>query len=327
MTNSNDNDIKLMKSMHAVFSDMQESISGEVTAIRSQTDQVGSLLEDAIASLHDAFGSIHSTSEEQIKAMSSLMTQVVGGDDGENIFQKAEHASGILAGLVDTLLLSSKNNLHALTTMDGTKRRLIKMKNLCQEQGDIGAQLLACCEGGAPDVAMVRDLAKQLQEREQQQLAYATETMQTFMETHRLIDEISSKDMEDVFASKTKVETILKHFFQINDIVSSTRSSVSQVNAEIRKHLGSAIRALQFEDISRQSLGHTMRHLDRMEGMVAILTDGLDDLNQDSLSLNDYVVKVAAIHAAMVSYHQALQLEDVNPVSQESMDEGDVDLF
>ena len=318
---------KLTESMHAVFSDMQDSVSSEVASIRGQTDQIGLLLEDAIGSLHDAFGSIHSSSEQQINAMSSLMAQVVGTDDDENIFQKAENASTILSGLVDTLLLSSKNNLHALTTMDSTKRRLRKLMSISEEQIDIGDQLLACCEGNAPDPVAIRNIARKLQRTEKKQLAYATETMKKFMDTHRLIDEIACKDMDEVFASKAKVETILRHFFQINDVVSESRTSVSQINAEIRKHLGAAIRALQFEDISRQSLGHTARHLDRMEGMISILTDGLKGLDQNNLSTDDYILRIAAIHTAMLSYHQALQLENINPVSQESMDEGDVDLF
>jgi len=216
--------------------------------------------------------------------------------------------------------------------MDATKRRLIKLMSISEEQIDIGEQLIACCEGDAPDPVAVRNLAKKLQRTEKKQLAYVSETMTKFKETHRLIDEIASKDMDEVFASKAKVETILRHFFQINDVVSESRTTVSQVNAEIRKHLGAAIRALQFEDISRQSLGHTARHLDRMEGMISILTDGLKGLNQDDvdrndISIDDYVLRIAAIHTAMLSYHQALQLEDTNPVSQESMDEGDVDLF
>ena len=327
MMSKNSVEYKLTESMHAVFSDMQESVSSEVASIRGQTDQISLLLEDAIGSLHDAFGSIHSSSEQQINAMSSLMAQVVGADDDENIFQKAENASTILTALVDTLLLSSKNNLHALTTMDATKRRLRKLMEMSEEQVDIGEHLLACCEDNAPDPVAVRNLARKLQRTEKRQLAYATETMQKFMATHRLIDEIASKDMDEVFASKAKVESILRHFFQINDVVSESRTSVSQINAEIRKHLGAAIRALQFEDISRQSLGHTVRHLDRMEGMISILTDGLKGLDQKDLSTDDYIIRVAAIHTAMLSYHQALQLEDINPVSQENMDEGDVDLF
>lgn len=313
--------------MSAVFRDMQESVFAEVGAIRSQTDQIKLLLEDAIASLHEAFGSIHSATDDQMKTMTDLMMQVVGAENEQNIFQQAESASEILTDLVDTLLHSSKNNLRALTAMDAMRTRLEQREELEQQENATIEKLLSCTKAESVDVDVVRELAMKLREQQKQQSAFTDKTMEIFKKTHYLIDNIASKDMEEVFTSKGKVEKIVQHFFEINTFVSNSRSTVAQVNADIRQHLGAAIRALQFEDISRQSLGYTDRHLDRMEGMLSILTDGLKGLDQSDISMEEYTARVAAIHIAMMEYHQALQLEDTNPVSQESMDEGDVDLF
>jgi len=177
------------------------------------------------------------------------------------------------------------------------------------------------------DIDKMRQLSKQLLEKQYAQNKFTIKTMSHFKKTHQLIDSVASKDMDEVFSAKDKVEGILQHFFQINELVTNSQVQVNQVNADMRKHLGSAIRALQFEDISTQSLGHTDRHLGRMAGMIAILTDGLKNLDQSDITIETYVVGIAAIHSAMSAYHHTLQLEDSNPVSQESMDEGDIDLF
>ncbi|MBN4073204.1 hypothetical protein JYT23_00040 [Mariprofundus ferrooxydans] len=324
---SNNNEVSLTQSMTAVLRDMQESMSGEVDAISNQTAQVEALLKDAIASLHGAFESIHDASDRQMKTMTAMMMDVVGSSDGDNIFQKAEHASVILTGLVDTLLLSSKNNLNALTTMDAVQKRLQVVVSMEDEQERLIAQLCVCSEAEEMDSARVRQLIAELREKQTVENEYVSKTMVQFKKTHRLIDITASKDMGEVFAAKEKVEEILQHFFQINDVVTSSRVQVNQINAEMRQHLGAAIRALQFEDISTQSLGHTDRHLGRMGGMIEILTDGLKELDQSDIRIETYVLKIASIHTAMAAYHQTLQLEDSNPVSQESMDEGDIDLF
>ncbi len=320
-------DSQLSQSMSAVFHDMQESVLSEVGAIRSQTDQIKSLLEDAIASLHDAFGSIHSATNDQMNTMTALMMQVVGAENDKNIFQQAESASQILTDLVDTLLLSSKNNLRALTAMDVLRIRLEQMEEMDKQKNATMEKLLLCVESDSMDAGTMQQFAIQLREQQQQQADFSRETMFVFKKTHALIDKIASKDMDEVFASKAKVEQIVQHFFDINTFVSNSRSTVTQVNAGIRQHLGSAIRALQFEDISRQSLGYTDRHLERMEGMLSILTDGLKGLEQSDITMEEYTSRVSVIHITMMEYHQALKLEDTNPVSQESMDEGDVDLF
>lgn len=324
---SNNIESTLSKSMTSVLRDMQESMSGEVDAIRSQTHQVESLLKDAIGSLHEAFGSIHEASDKQMQTMTGMMMEVVGASDDVNIFQKAEHTSTILTGLVDTLLLSSKNNLRALTAMDGLQNDLQKFAELDQEQEALMVQLCECSKAEQVDVEKMRQLSQQLLEKQHAQNKFTIKTMSCFKKIHQLIDNLASKDMVEVFAAKEKVEEILQHFFQINELVTSTRVQVNQVNSDMRKHLGSAIRALQFEDISTQSLGHTDRHLGRMAGMIAILTDGLENLEQSDITIEAYIVGIAAIHGSMSAYHQTLQLEDSNPVSQESMDEGDIDLF
>jgi len=355
------NELPLSQSTTAILRDMQESMSGEVDAIRNQTVQIESLLKDAIASLHESFESIHIASNQQMKTMTSMMMEVVGAKDEANLFQKAEHASEILTGLVDTLLLSSKNNLNALTTMDALQKRLRTMASLDQEkealmvrlcecgerekengekvhrltqqllqEGDSKSlieQLCACGEAEKNNGAKVYALTQELHEKQQEQSAYTSKTMHQFKKTHQLIDSTASKDMDEVFSARDKVEEILNHFFQINEVVTNSRVEVNKVNADMRQHLGSAIRALQFEDISTQSLSHTDRHLGRMAGMIAILTDGLAGLDQANMPLDIYIARIASIHAAMSAYHQTLQLEDSNPVSQDSMDEGDIDLF
>jgi len=318
---------ELIQSMSGILGDMQGSVSSEVSAIRGQSDQVKLLLIDAVGTLHDVFSSIHSVSDKQMKVMTSMMMEVVGADKDENIFQKAEQASAILTTLVDTLLLSSKNNLRALTSMDVVHHRIQKMASMLDEQEALVEELYECAEADTVDVIRLRKLTRSLREKHKEKVAFAREAMVESNKTHRLIDKIASKDMDGVFASKLQVEEILNHFFQINEVVTQSRIEVNLLNAEQRKNLGSAIRALQFEDISTQSLGHTDRHLDRMQGMLDILADGMHGLDKSKTSMEEYVQRISAIHIAMIGYHQALQLEDSNPVSQESMDEGDIDLF
>jgi len=352
---------ELSQSMSSVLGNMQECMAGEVSAIGNQTAQVEALLKDAIASLHEAFEAIHEVSDQQLQTMTSMMQGVVGDGDEKNIFQKAENASVILTGLVDALLLSSKNNLNALTTMDSLQKNLFQVGSMEKEKEQLVAELCACGETEKKNGETIHQLIQQLSEdgdnadliaqlrtcgeaekvngekvyalsqellaKQNEQSEYTSKMMVQFKKTHQLIDSVASKDMDEVFGAKEKVEEILNHFFQINEMVTDSRVEVNKLNADMRKHLGSAIRALQFEDISTQSLGHTDRHLARMQGMLDILSNGMPALNNDGLDMKDYIQQLSVIHLAMLAYHQNLQLEDSNPVSQENMDEGDVDLF
>ncbi|MDQ6976530.1 MAG: hypothetical protein Q9M75_00290, partial [Ghiorsea sp.] len=254
----------------------------------------------------------------------ALMSDVTGTSDEVNIFQKAESASETLTYMIDALLLSGKNNLHALTVMDTMQQRMQVMMAMEKKQSALIDQLCACDTQQTPEM---RQLIADIRDEQEKHVNYTSETQLKFQETHSLIDVIASKDMDDVFSAKAKVEEILNHIFQINDTISASRTQVNEVNANMRKYLGAAIRALQFEDISTQSIGYMKLHLGRMNGMLAILNQGLQGLKSEGVNEEDYVQRVTAIHASMIAYHQTLKLESSNPVSQESMDEGDIDLF
>ncbi|MDQ7002534.1 MAG: hypothetical protein Q9N02_07615 [Ghiorsea sp.] len=320
----NNGDVTLSSSVTDVLNDIQDSMVGEVRAIDAQAEQVALLLKDAISSLHEAFGSIHTASDQQMKTMAKLMQDVTGTSDEENIFQKAESASETLTFMIDTLLLSGKNNLHALTVMDTMQKRMQVMMAMEKKQSALIAQLYASSTG---QTAEVQQLISDIREEQQKHVDYTSETQLKFKETHSVINAIAAKDMEDVFSTKAKVEEILNHIFQINDTISASRTQVNEVNANMRKYLGAAIRALQFEDISTQSIGYMKLHLGRMNGMLSILNDGLQGIKRDEVSEEHYVQAMMAIHASMIAYHQTLKLENTNPVSQKSMDEGDIDLF
>lgn len=320
-------ELKLSQSMSSVFYDMQESVFGEVASIRNQTSQIKVLLEDAIASLHAAFESIHTSTGEQMTTMSALMMQGGESEGNKTIFQKVDSTNVILTELFESLLLNSKNNLQALKGMDNVRNRLKRLPAMAKEGENILAQLYACGEADAVSGQTVRKLVEQLQKQQEKQAVYINETIKLFKQTHKLINKSASRDMDEVYASKAEVENILQFFFHMYTSLADSRTKVNQVNADIRQHLGTAIRALQFEDISRQSLGYTDLHLDRMEGVLSILTDGLKTLEQSDLDIEAYTERVAAIHVMMMDYYHGLQLEEKNPISQENMDEGDIDLF
>jgi len=100
------------------------------------------------------------------------------------------------------------------------------------------------------------------------------------------------------------------------------------LRADMRKDLGAAVRALQFEDIVSQSLNHTELHMDRMEGFARILATNapaMDEARTDNVG--EYTDSLKLLQDEVATYRKDLRLEEINPVSQQNMDEGDVDLF
>jgi len=324
------NQEEFINTVAQVFQDIENGVEDEIGSIRVQVEQIQQLLIDAISALHDGFQGVNNDSSQQMALISVLMAQTVKQDDaaGLNIFQRTEDASKILTNIVEMLMSSGRNNLRALETMDALNTKMNKVVDGMETSKRVFQEMEALAQGEQVDMAKMRELI----DRAHVQHEVDVETMKlashSFTETHRLIDEVASRDMDDVFESKSQVEEILKHFYEINDLISTCRADLTQVNGSMRQNLGKSVRALQFEDIVSQSLGHTRLHLDRMEGFVMRLAQGLSSIDIKELaSINDYAVRIADIHAEMMMYKRDLALDEKNPVTQTNMDEGEVELF
>jgi len=329
-TNNKDYDIgQFHLAIDSAFDDVADGVEDELTGIRSQISQIESLLKDAIASLYEGFEGISEESTVQMRLMSDLMSQAVSShDDTPNIFQRTESASNLLKRVVDISIDESRESLKVLKAMEGLKHQMTqstkaeqRMQSMLQDMQDLLAQT-------DPDLADIQALHEKMNQHQANHLQALQQSQADMNKNYGLIKKMASKDMQDVYQAKQEVEDLLEHFFSITEYLSKCRTDVTECNGRMRHHLGMAIRALQFEDITTQSLGHTRLHLDRMEGFVLRMTQGLSNIDpSEADGVNGYAQKINAIHADMLQYREELALNEKNPVSQQNLDEGDVDLF
>ncbi|MDX8398492.1 MAG: hypothetical protein R8K49_09280 [Mariprofundaceae bacterium] len=325
-----DSMIHFHKVVDDVFDDVAAGVAEEITAIKTQVSQIESLLKDAIGSLHDSFDGISTESSGQMNILTSLMQQTVGQhDDTPNIFQRTVRAGDILKHLIEMLIDNSRGSFKALEAMGSLQAHMIKAE---KEQASSKSFLddmsaLLKVDGEVDKVAMQKLLDDSMT-RHDRKSALLEQVHAELTKSHKLIQKIASRDMDDVYSSKAEVEELMQHLYEINTFISGSRVEVTESNGRMRHHLGVAIRGLQFEDITTQSLGHTRLHLERMEGFVLRMTQGLSDINpSEEDGVSGYADKILAIHAEMLNYKQSLALDEKNPVSQQNLDEGDIDLF
>jgi len=307
-------------------------VTDELGAIRKQTDQIQHLLKDAIAALHESFENLDNDASELMSMMSTLMMEAVGQNNEDpkslNIFQRTDHAGKILAQLVEMIMQSSRNDLLELEYMGELRMPMDHLVKGMQKSRKLLNRLDKMANNRAVDAEQLKRLAGEIKAEHEACEEDVNEAMQPFSKLHKLVVKAASRDMDDVFESKSSVEDIIKHFNSINDLISSCRSDVSALGANMRKDLGAAIRALQFEDIVSQSLGHTELHMDRMGGFAHILAknaSGMDEARADNIV--EYTSRLRLLQDEVATYHKGLLLEETNPVSQQNMDEGDVELF
>jgi len=325
-------ELKLQAELEMLLDDVSHGMESEIVSIKDQIYQIKSLLTDAIGSLHDSFASINNHSSRQMNLFSSMMSEIVDVSDAsgqpQNIFQHVASVESALTELLDMLVEDSRKSLDVVSVMTETVQQMHQAVSAEKKTSQMLAGIDQEVSRDQPDVEKIRTLASVALAHQYTVLKSQKEVGNTCFKAQVLVSKVASRDMKKVYACKAKVEDILGHLNRTNALISECRTQSNNVNAELSQQLGSAIRALQFEDIVSQSLGHTDLHLERMDGFVSRVATGIAELHSKSgTTLDEYVVELGKLHQEVMEYRNSLQLEAVNPVSQKNMDEGDVELF
>ncbi len=89
------------------------------------------------------------------------------------------------------------------------------------------------------------------------------------------------------------------------------------LSIDLSQALNDAMRAMQFEDMSSQTIQHTMEEQGHLLLLVEALKTGADDPREFH----------QALHLRMQEFVEARSQRKSNPVSSNSMSSGDIDLF
>ena len=131
------------------------------------------------------------------------------------------------------------------------------------------------------------------------------------------VSKIASQDMSFILNAKKEVETAIQ--LLVNKAASDqlVTEDLEQLSERLGQALFNAMRALQFEDMSAQTIQHTLAEQSHLLLLVEALQAGADDPHQ--------------FHTALIQsieqFKKAREERKSNPVSSSSMESGDIDLF
>ncbi|MDH5778259.1 MAG: methyl-accepting chemotaxis protein [Gammaproteobacteria bacterium] len=142
------------------------------------------------------------------------------------------------------------------------------------------------------------------------------------------MQEIASKDMSMAMKSKEDVRKMIDQVNKNNELVSTHLSSVGTITDKINDSVGNAVRSLQFEDMLRQIMEHSAKHIQKLEHVITNLQSQFNaDPDSGGMTRQESFEKVCEIRDELVAFIQSDDYKPNKAVDQSSMSEGDIDLF
>jgi methyl-accepting chemotaxis protein len=302
-------------------------------------EQVRNLLGDAIDKLLASFDGMHRLIQEQ-REVASAVTQ--GHSDGQETSSLENHlgeTADTLRELVGGVVRSSKSGMELVEKMEvvsqevqgilqvlGEMDAISKQTNLLALNASIEAAHAGDAGRGFSVVAdEVRKLSSRAEQFNQQIRKSVNQVHDAIAGTEQSIKQMASVDMDFALHSKNRMDTVMAHARQINHDMSQAITRQAEISGKVGQVVGSAVTSLQFQDMVNQLLQHSARRLDSMQGVWRRLEALAGQVRRDGGMSGEEVERART--EIFELFDQVNQVSARNPVRQESLQSGGVELF
>jgi methyl-accepting chemotaxis protein len=315
-------------------------IRQETEEIEQETTRVKTLVTDASRQLAESFHSL----AEQTRLSNDLAMEVLershqtfADSSQQNEQSFIDETAGALDQFIQILVMVSKQSLKTVYEIDDMVKHVDSIFALLDDVRHIADQtnflsLNAAIEaaragdagrGFSVVAAEIRNLSNHSNELNGRIREQIENTKQAIANVRATVGDMAARDMTTAIHTKDRLNKTFEDIAAFNAFIAGHISLLSRTTAQINNAVGDSIRSLQFEDIVTQSLGQAEHHLKSLHefstnaAAAAAMETSTADIKALCRELHDRLTELAAQRKT----HRAKIVE------QQSMQEGDIDLF
>lgn len=331
----------LMNEFNELLKECTRQFSAQYQEIRLEIARVQTLLADAIASLTQSFEGMHRQTEEQRRLSLSV---TAGAGDAMDFDGFVSNTSSVMERVVQSVVDNSKLGMELVEVTDNIAQRTQEVLGILSEITAISKQTNLLALNAAIEAARageagrgfavvadeVRDLSSRTSKFSQQINAVMMSMQTSVNQAEMAIQRMASQDMSFALESKQRVALAILDMGRQNQERSKAIDELAASAVEVESQVGRAITALQFQDMVSQLISHVLRRVEALDlvanhfeelARALTLDADVDDTDAAVAALRGETRKITDSLAAMTSQTTH------NPVAQQAMNQGDVELF
>jgi len=260
-----------------------DAVAGECTAqiaaVREETEQVQTLLREAIDKIIVSFGSINEQIKQQQEVAFGIASMDASSPATASGFQKfVEDTSRTLDYFVENTIANSRNAVGLVERMEDIRERLGDIRGILVEIESISKQTNLLALNAAIEAARageagrgfavvadeVRHLSGRTNQFSQEIRAKVASVNDSVVSAETAINEVASKDMNFTLQAKQQVDQTMREVEQINEHMTQGVARMGQIASAVECNVDASVTALQFQDKVNHLLGHVTRRVEAL---------------------------------------------------------------
>ncbi|HEY6896209.1 MAG TPA: methyl-accepting chemotaxis protein [Rhodocyclaceae bacterium] len=334
----------LLAEFEHLLAECASQFQNQHQAIQGETDRVQTLLAEAIKSLTESFTGMYRQTEEQRRLGLSVTAGSENANSPEAFDEFVANTSGVMEKVVDSIISNSKLGMELVELTDGIAQRTRDVQAILSEIGGIAKQTNLLALNAAIEAARageagrgfavvadeVRDLSTSTSQFSQQINGLMQSMQVSVRQTEEAIERMASQDMTFALDSKQRIEDIIRTMEGQSRARMEAIGGLAAAAAVVEGEVSRAVTALQFQDMVSQLLGHVQRRIEALDTVVKHFGMLGSALRSDA-ERGDAPAAIAGLKAEVERMKQSLvdlRLDTThNPVAQDAMAHGDIELF
>lgn len=336
VNDSNEPDEAKLSTYRLVTAELDELRSKEVNGVADEVIRVKTLIADAIVDMSNSFTDLNNLSSQQSQIVSELISKSSNEEEGTvDIERFAQRTSSLMENFIEIMISISEQSVKTVYHIDDMVEYIDGIFKLIEDAKSIADQTNLLALNAAIEAARagesgrgfavvadeVRSLSIRSTNFNEQIKERINDTRDAINTVRETVGTMASRDMNETITAKEEVNKLLIDISNMDNFFHKKVEEVSLIGQKVNSSVGQAIRALQFEDITTQALSGAEEHISRFQ----LIQHELDLLHREPNRLTDEEL-IGLTDNIKGKYQQTIVRND-KPVTQQSMDEGDVELF
>ena len=322
----------------ATFSDVKKILDHEVSIIDKELTRTKNIVHDAVGGISQSFKYMQELACEQQEVINNLIktSRNLSENNETSIDSFIQDSNETLENFDSVIINTSKQSLETMTYADEMVTQFDKILSLLAEIENLSSQtnLLAlnaatetvrAGEAGR-EIAVVANEVRNLSVNSsdlnkdiRNEISLAKDSIAKLKNS---LEVISSADTTQILQAKDNVELMMRHVNNVNKNTDESISNLSIISPKISEAVSLGIRSLQFEDFTNQAIVSLQNNLQHLQSVSTVMSS----INEESNMVFFEAISQLRAHCQELQVNST-GLEKQRTVQQESMDEGDIELF